>query len=138
MMNGDTIWITVAVTIITSALASSGLWAFATKQTERKCSETKMILGLAHDRIIWLGLHYIERGYVTADEYENLYKYLYQPYCSLGGNGSAERIMGEVKRLPMSNFMNFYEKDMVHDDDGRTEWKAKDEGVAKGSRSESD
>lgn len=130
-MQGETLWVTVAVTIITSALASSGLWAFATKQTERKCSETKMILGLAHDRIIGLGLHYIDRGFVTADEYENLHKYLFLPYCSLGGNGSAERIMAEVTRLPMSNYTSYYEKDMVNNDDGKTEWKQKDDRVGK-------
>ena len=34
-------------------------------------------------------------------EYDNLYNYLYKPYKSLGGNGSAERIMEEVKKLPI-------------------------------------
>ena len=42
---------------------------------------------------------YIERGYITQDEYENLYEYLYKPYEKLGGNGSAKRIMTEVDQL---------------------------------------
>lgn len=61
--------------------------------------ETQMLIGLAHDRIIYLGMTYIERGYITQDEYENLYEYLYKPYEKLGGNGSAKRIMTEVDQL---------------------------------------
>ena len=61
--------------------------------------ETQMLIGLAHDRIIYLGMVYIERGYITQDEYENLYEYLYKPYEKLGGNGSAKRIMTEVDQL---------------------------------------
>ena len=60
-----------------------------------------MLIGLAHDRIIYLGMTYVERGYITQDEYENLYEYLYKPYEKLGGNGSAKRIMKEVNQLPI-------------------------------------
>jgi len=98
----DNIGLTLIITITTSVLASSGLWAFVTKHSDRKSAQTEMLLGLAHDRIIFLGLHYIERGYITADEYENLHDYLYLPYCKLHGNGSAERIMVEVKKLRLS------------------------------------
>lgn len=62
-----------------------------------------MLIGLAHDRIIYLGMTYIERGYITQDEYENLYEYLYKPYEKLGGNGSAKRIMTEVDQLAIHN-----------------------------------
>lgn len=58
-----------------------------------------MLIGLGHDRIMYLGMKYIERKYITQSEYENLYKYLYEPYKKMGGNGSAERVMEEVKRL---------------------------------------
>jgi hypothetical protein len=60
-----------------------------------------MILGLGHDKIIYLGKEYIARGWITSDEYENLHDYLYMPYKNMGGNGSAERIMEEVKKLPI-------------------------------------
>ncbi len=60
-----------------------------------------MLIGLAHDRILYLGMQYIERGYITQDEYENLYEYLYKPYEKLGGNGSAKRVMTEVNKLPI-------------------------------------
>ena len=31
-----------------------------------------MLIGLGHDRIMYLGKQYIARGWLTADEYENL------------------------------------------------------------------
>ena len=58
-----------------------------------------MILGLGHDRIMWLCMKYVEHGQITQTEYENLRKYLYEPYKEMGGNGSVERIMQEVEKL---------------------------------------
>lgn len=92
------------ITVICAVLASSGLWAFLQKRIEahdKDNPERRMLVGLAHDRIISLGMIYIDRGWVTHDEYENLYKYLYQPYKDLGGNGSATRIIKEVDKLPI-------------------------------------
>lgn len=60
-----------------------------------------MLKGLAHDRIISLGMEYIRKGEITKDQYNNLYVYLYKPYKTLDGNGSAEKIMKEVDRLPL-------------------------------------
>jgi hypothetical protein len=66
-----------------------------------------MIIGLGHDRIVQLGMFYLERkddngqAWITRDEYENLHDYLYVPYAKLGGDGSAERVMNEVKKLPI-------------------------------------
>lgn len=48
-----------------------------------------------------LGMCYIERGWITQDEYENLNDYLYKPYEKMGGNGSAQKIMLEVNKLPI-------------------------------------
>lgn len=36
-----------------------------------------------------------------VNEYENLNDYLYAPYEKMGGNGSARRVMEEVRRLPI-------------------------------------
>lgn len=94
-------WIQMAITILCSVLASSGFWAFLMKKAEHKDVKTRMLIGLGHDRIMFLGTSYIKRGYITADEYENLYVYLYKPYGEMGGNGSAARIMEEVKKLPI-------------------------------------
>ncbi len=94
-------WIELVVSVICAVLASSGMWTFMQKRADKKDARTQMIVGLGHDRIMFLGIHYIERGYITRDEYENLYEYLYKPYEKLGGNGSAKRIMAEVDKLPI-------------------------------------
>lgn len=94
-------WIQMIITIICSVTASAGFWAFLQKQLEKKDVKTQMLVGLGHDRIVYLGLTYIERGYITQDEYENLSDYLYKPYQLMGANGSAKRIMQEVDKLPI-------------------------------------
>lgn len=100
-------WLQVVLTVFSSVLASSGLWAFVAKRSDRKDVKTKMLVGLAHDRILYLGMSYIERGWISKDEYENLYEYLYKPYEQMGGNGSAKRVMKEVDNLPIHD--NNYE-----------------------------
>lgn len=87
--------------VLGSALASSGLWALVGRRADKDDAERKMLVGLAHDRIIHLGMAYVTRGYITQDEYENLNDYLYQPYEKMGGNGSAKRVMEEVRKLPI-------------------------------------
>lgn len=89
------------VTIICAVIASSGFWTYVQARRDKKDIKTQMLIGLAHDRIIALGMQYIERGWITQDEYENLYVYLYKPYEEMGGNGSAKRVMEEVNRLPI-------------------------------------
>ena len=68
---------------------------------EQQEIQTRSLVGLGHDRIVYLGLKYIERGYVTDDEYENLHDYLFVPYAANGGNGTAEKVMQEVEELPI-------------------------------------
>lgn len=90
-----------AVTVVCAVLASSGFWAWMTARREKKDAKTKMLLGLGHDRIVSLSMRYIERGWITQDEYEDLNKYLYSPYREMGGNGTAERLMKEIGKLPI-------------------------------------
>lgn len=94
-------WIQMIITIVCSVIASSGFWAWIMKRMERNDTKTEMLRGLAHDRIVYLGMEYITRGWITKDEYENLYEYLYKPYEKMNGNGSAKKIMNEVNRLPI-------------------------------------
>ena len=92
------------VQIIIAVFASAGFWAFVDRQVQKrdaKSPERQMLLGLAHDRICYLAEKYIERGWITRDEYENLHDYLYKPYKTLGGNGTVDRLMEEVDRLPI-------------------------------------
>ena len=91
----------IIITIICSVIASSGFWTFISKRRDNNNAEVKMILGLGHIKIIDICEKYIERGYITQEEYDSLYNYLYIPYKELGGNGTAERLVQEVKHLPI-------------------------------------
>ena len=97
-------WVQMALTVVCAVIASSGFWTYIQKRSEKKDVKTQMLIGLAHDRILFLGMNYVERGYITRDEYENLYEYLYRPYEKMGGNGSAKRVMQEVNKLPIRSW----------------------------------
>ncbi len=96
-------WLQMFVTVLCTVAASSGFWAYMQKRCDKRDIKTDMLIGLGHDRIIYLGMQYIQRGWVSKDEYENLDEYLYKPYKKLGGNGSACRIMKAVNALPLKN-----------------------------------
>ena len=98
-MNAHTIEL--IVTIVCSVMASSGFWAIVQHFINRNDSSGKLLLGIAHDRIMFLGKQYLKRGYITVEEYENLVTYLYEPYVERGGNGSARMIMEQVMKLKM-------------------------------------
>ena len=94
-------WVSqIVVPLAVAVLTSGGLWALIAKRADKNDAERKMLVGLAHDRIIHLGMTYVQRGGITQDEYENLNDYLYVPYRERGGNGSAQRVMETVKKLP--------------------------------------
>lgn len=93
-------WVQTVITAVVSVLASSGFWAFWSKKHGDASARTKLLVGLAHDRIMQSGRCYLDRKWISYDEYENLYDYLYRPYKELGGNGSAERMMEQLKDLP--------------------------------------
>lgn len=98
---GGPTWVDVLVTVFVTVLASNGFWALLQKKLDRNSTEKKLLVGLAHDRIIYIGEKFIARGWITYDEYEDFMKYLYDPYAEYGGNGVAERISDEVKKLPL-------------------------------------
>ena len=93
----------IIITLIVAIIGSNGIWALILAMVEKKSSKNNMILGLGHDRIIFLEKKYIKRGYITPDEYENLHDYLYVPYRKMGGNGTAEKLMKIVDTLPMED-----------------------------------
>lgn len=96
----DPVWVAVISSII-GILASSGFWSFLLNRHNKKDANTRLLLGLAHDRILFLGQSYIHRGYITKEEYDDLNSYLYEPYREAGGNGSAEKVMNDVQKLPL-------------------------------------
>ena len=110
------------LTIIVTLIASTGFWTFfqyqlqvRSKVDEQRSMQIELLKGLAHDRIAWLGIRYIQRGWITHDEYENLKKYLYEPYVTLGGNGSVQKIMADVDKLPITQNELYYESDSKGD-----------------------
>lgn len=93
-------WVEVVLTIFGAFVASSGFWAWLQNHGNKKSVSTQMILGLGHDRIVCLCEKYIDRGWISSDEYENLNYYLFEPYVKMGGNGTAKRLMAIVENLP--------------------------------------
>ena len=93
-------WSQIILTIFTSILASSGLWALLTSRFDRHDAERDILVGIGHIEIVFFGMQYIERGWITQDEYDTLCD-LYKPYMKLGGNGSGTKIMKEIEKLPI-------------------------------------
>lgn len=94
-------WVSIVIAIFASVMASSGFWVYIQSRGHLKSSTTKLLMGLAHDRIIHVGTGYIVRGWVTYAEYEDFMVYLYEPYQAFGGNGLAQKVVEDVKRLPI-------------------------------------
>ena len=90
----------IILTIVTALLASTGLWTFLGKKLERNNSERELLVGIGHIELVFFGMQYIERGWITRDEYETMQD-LYDPYVKLGGNGSGTKIMKELEKLPI-------------------------------------
>ncbi len=105
------VWISLLLTMIGSFAASSGFWAYIIKKNDLKGATGNLLLGLARSQIVQLGMMYLERGWVSKDEYDDFVKYLYEPYIRFGGNGLAERIMRDVANLPFIDPNPFLKKD---------------------------
>lgn len=99
-MKADTV-----VAIIAAIFASGGFWAFITavvqKKNDKKDAKSRMILGLGHHQIKVLCEKYINQKWISSDDYEDLVKYLYEPYLKMGGNGTVKKLMSEVEKLPI-------------------------------------
>ena len=102
---------TIIIAVITAAaaiFASTGFWAFITKKQDKDTAEQKLLMGLAHDRLINQATKYIHRGYITHEEYDDIQTYLYQPYRNKGGNGTVERLMEELKKVEVKPVTDIY------------------------------
>ena len=89
------------ILLITAIITSQGIWTIVGARIGSKSSRIDLLKGLAHDRIIHVGRNYIKRGWISYDEYEDFMVYLYEPYAKLGGNGLAEKVIEDVKKLPI-------------------------------------
>ena len=85
---------------VTALLGGSGIWAWARTRSERNDSEDQLLLQVAKNQLISQGRFYLERGYITMDEYEE-YESEYKVYATLGGNGLARRVFKQVDDLPI-------------------------------------
>lgn len=102
MKSLDTDFVSILVAVIVTLLASSGFWTYLANRREKNSATTKLLMGLAHDKLVTNGMRAIKKGYIYTEEYEDLRKYLYDPYIELGGNGIVERVMAEVSKLPLT------------------------------------
>lgn len=113
------------ITICATLLASSGFWVFLqnaisrvtkrddkireivreeTQDIRNKTVEWELIgqavMGTKHNELVSACMTYLERGYITPAELDDLDKYIYQPYKNLDGNGTGEKLMADVRALP--------------------------------------
>lgn len=83
--------------VIITALTSSGFMSLILyilqkhdkrkeKLKENDTHQSRMLVALAHDKLIHLTEKYVRRGGITLKEKRNL-EILYRPYESMGGNG---------------------------------------------------
>jgi hypothetical protein len=92
------------VAVIVAVFASTGFWTLINtiyqNNAKSKTAERAALVALLHDRIYGLSQEYIERGFVTIEEYDNL-NYLWEPYSALGGNGTGKKLVDQVNKLDM-------------------------------------
>jgi len=93
-------WYEIALTVLGSILASNGLWSLISRIVDKRSGKDRLLMGLAYSEIINRAEQYIQRGYISTDEYNELDRYLYEPYKKMGGNGTAARLMEQVQKLP--------------------------------------
>ena len=94
--------LTIVAGIVTSLITSQGLWTHLSEKCQKDSAESELLRGLAHTRIMSLCEKYIDRGWITPEEYEDLITYLYHPYLELGGNGTVKKMVdNEINRLPI-------------------------------------
>ena len=91
------------IAVVSAIFASSGFWAFlqarlTARDVEKKAesAERKALLGLLRQELKRECKYYIDKGSITYDEYDELKRYIYEPYAVLGGNGTGEALMDAV------------------------------------------
>lgn len=86
--------------LVATILSGPGIWAWLKTRTTRNKSEDRLLLQVAKNQLVTQGRKYLNRGYITTDEYEE-YEAEYREYSGLGGNGLARRIFKQVDDLPI-------------------------------------
>ena len=110
------------VTAILSAVTSSGVMSLIIYLLQRRdrlrekaeaneSAQSKMLLGLGHDKLIYLTDKFVRRGAITLKEKRNL-EFLYIPYAELGGNGDCKIGYDACQRLPVISDEEADDKDV--------------------------
>lgn len=110
-----------AMTIFLAVLASSGVWAVINSitqyiiQKKQKKDENgtiskddfeavvKGMRGLLYGELEQRCSDMIQRGHISAGELNDLRKYYYEPYKSLKGDGTIDRLMQRVEDLDITD-----------------------------------
>lgn len=82
-------------------------------------------LGTGRDRIMHLGSKYIKRGGYTITEADNINDNIYEPYRSLGGNGSAAQIMARLSKIAIIDEAEKDRRDTILNIGGERYWEDK-------------
>jgi len=83
------------------------------KEAENNSAQSRMLLGLGHDKILYLTDRYVKRGSITLKEKRNL-EFLAEPYFDLGGNGDCKIGYDACQKLPVISEDDADEIDMRH------------------------
>ena len=89
------------IEVALSVFCCTGFWTWLTTRSHKKSAETRLLLGIAYAKIIAVCEKYIEQGWIPSGEYNELNRYLFEPYENSGGDGTAKKLMGEVRKLPI-------------------------------------
>ena len=111
------------ITALISAVFSGGFLSIVLYKIQRRdklrdeeksndSALAKMLLGLGHDKLLFLTDKFMRRGAITLKEKTNL-NYLYVPYKKLGGNGDCETGFNECQKLPIVGDDEAEERDVA-------------------------
>lgn len=84
------------------ALASvvSGIFSLINNRHKKETGISSGVRILLYDRIKYLCIHYIECGYITTEEYEDLLNMHAVYHNDLNGNGFLDDFINQVRNLP--------------------------------------
>lgn len=100
--------IEVVIAIAGSAFASSGLWTLILYKVKQKDTGLLMTRGMAHYQIIEEGQKFIDRGWITHEEFDDFMKYLGNPYLESGSNGLAKKMIDDISDLPFKSISSIH------------------------------
>lgn len=106
---GTEAFVQILITSVVTILSTSGFWAYIQHKDKTRKAMDRLVMGLAYEQIMSLAFRYIERGWITQDEYDDYKRYLYEPYKELGGNGITGRLHSEVESLPIRSRAKYAE-----------------------------